>query len=200
MKKNRLALYVAMLLAGFLFMQAPAYAQTGSLMVYGSVNYQNNTQGKHFSTNPIGVGYFFNNHIVAGVNYGSDWQKDTNHNLIQNRHEAGVFYSDSWALGKHFVFIAQLDLHGTWGEQQLGDPTGPSSYHGYLARLYPIAVVNLGHGWALKAKFAELSYERILPKNHDLASGHNFVSGVNGSTLGMGVSKNIALFKRHKHK
>ena len=193
---NKLTTYL-FALVGLLLFNAPVKAQQGSLMVYGSVNYQNNTQGKQFSTNPIGVGYFFNSHVVAGVNYGSNFQKDASNELIHNRHEAGVFYSDSWALGEHFIFIAQLDLHGTWGKDQLGDPNGLSSYHGYLGRLYPIVAVNLGHGWALKAKFAELSYEHQTPKNKDLESGHNFVAGVNGSTLGMGVSKNISL-RRHK--
>lgn len=194
---TKLSAYLLVLL-GLLLFHKPAEAQQGSLMVYGSVNYQNNTSGKQFSTNPIGVGYFFNDHIVAGVNYGSNWQKDDSNTLIRNRHEAGIFYSDSWTLGDHFFFIAQVDLHGTWGKDQLGDPSGdPSSYSGYLGRIYPIVGVNLGHGWALKAKFAELSYEHISPKNKDLASGHNFVAGVNGSTLGMGVSKNISL-RRHK--
>lgn len=197
MKQNSLKRYVGLLVAAFFLIHAPTFAQKGSLMLYGSVNYQDNSQGKHFSTNPLGVGYFFNDHVVAGVNYGSDWHKDINHNLIQNRHEAGIFYSDSWALGKYFVFIAQLDLHGTWGQQDLGDPAGPSRYSGYLARLYPIVTVNLGHGWALKAKFAELSYERVNPKNSATPNSHNFVLGVNGATLGMGVSKNIAL-RKHK--
>lgn len=177
--------------------QSAAFAQKGSLMLYGSLNYRDNSQVKQFSTNPIGLGYFFNDHIVAGLNYGSDWQQDSERHLLQNRHEAGVFYSDSWALGKYFVFIAQLDLHGTWGKQPLGDPAGLSSYHGYLGRLYPIVAINLGHGWALKAKFAELSYEHIKAKNEGIRGGHNLITGVNGATFGVGVSKNIAL---HHHK
>jgi enoyl-CoA hydratase/carnithine racemase len=54
----------------------------------------------------------------------------------------------------------------------------------------------LGHGWTLKAKFSELSFERTKGNNADHTIDKTFIAGINGSTLGMGMSKNLT-FKKH---
>lgn len=180
----------------FLAQLATVKAQQGSLMLYGSLNYRHtNHNGSSFGANPFGVGYFFNDHVVAGLNYGFDWEKDVTKITVNNHHEAGPFYSDSWHLGDHFVFIAQADAHYVWGDHMVASNNN-SDYNGYLLRVYPIVSVVLGHGWALKAKFCELSYQSTKDRTGDEIRNNTFVAGVNGSTVGLGVSKNIALFKK----
>ncbi|MEN2489663.1 hypothetical protein AAYQ05_17805 [Flavobacterium sp. B11] len=173
------------------------HAQKGSLMLYGSLTYNdNNNTGSSFGANPIGVGYFFNDHVVAGMNFAFDQEKNAAGNLTDSKHEIGPFYSDSWNIGDHFAIIAQADAHYVWGNTLMNTP-GSYSYNGYLGRIYPIVAVFLGHGWALKAKFCELSYENTTGNDANKTSNRTFVAGINGSTLGLGVSKNIS-FKRMK--
>jgi len=43
-----------------------AHDQKGSVMLYGSLNYNNSKDvGSEFKANPFGVGYQFNNNVVA---------------------------------------------------------------------------------------------------------------------------------------
>ena len=173
-----------------------SFCQKGAFMAYGSLNYShNNKSGSQFSASPIGLGYFFNDHIVAGMNYGFNRVTNGESIKVNNQHEVGPFYSDSWSLGEHFFFIAQLDTHYLWGDN-LNSDQSRHSYNGYLARLYPIVAVNLGHGWALKAKFCELSFQSTKEKDSNDGRNNNFIAGINGSTLGMGVSKNFFLYKK----
>lgn len=173
-----------------------ARAQEGSLMLYGSLTYKNNNNtGSNFGANPIGLGYFFNDHVVAGMNFAFDKEKNGFGNLTDSKREIGPFYSDSWKIGDHFVIIAQFDAHYVWGNT-LMNTMGSYSYDGYLARIYPIVAVSLGHGWALKAKFCELSYEQTTGDDSNKTSNRTFIAGVNGSTFGLGVSKNISLKKK----
>ncbi|KAF2080772.1 hypothetical protein [Flavobacterium sharifuzzamanii] len=170
-------------------------AQKGSLMLYGSLTYKdNNNTGSSFGANPIGVGYFFNDHVVAGMNFAFDQEKNAAGNLTDSKHEIGPFYSDSWNIGDHFAIIAQADAHYVWGNTLMNTP-GSYSYNGYLGRIYPIVAVFLGHGWALKAKFCELSYENTTGNDANKTNNRTFVAGINGSTFGLGVSKNISLKK-----
>lgn len=172
------------------------FAQRGAFMAYGSLNYQHdNKSGTQFSANPIGLGYFFNDHVVAGVNYGFNRIENSASVKLNNQHEAGLFYSDSWSLAKGFVVIAQLDTHYLWGTT-LGLNDQQNKYNGYLARIYPIMAISLGQGWSLKAKFAEISFQSTKQKHSDEGRNNHFVAGVNGSTLGIGVSKNFFLFKK----
>lgn len=194
MKLLKISLLVLLLSGTFL---SKAQAQEGALMLYGSLNYKDSkTNGSSFGANPIGVGYFFNDHVVAGMNFGFNREKNALGKLTDARYEVGPFYSDSWKIGDYFVIIAQLDTHYVWGQTFMN--YGSSyDYDGYLARIYPIVAINLGHGWALKAKFCELSYESITGKDANKTKDHTFIAGINGSTLGIGVSKNIA-FKKKK--
>ncbi|MBO9618469.1 MAG: hypothetical protein J7539_05475, partial [Niabella sp.] len=178
-------LSILLLIAG-LTVSYQGFAQQGDVMIYGSLNYQNhNKTGETFGANPIGAGYFFNNHVVAGINYAFNWEKNTNHDLIQRHHETGLFYSDSKMLGDHFVIIGQLDAHYVWGSTDLNTPAA-YEYKGYLLRLYPLVGVILGHGWTLKAKFCELSYQQT--KGNDAAKTKDklLIAGINGSTIGLG--------------
>lgn len=173
------------------------YAQKGELMLYGSLNYHSNNQsGSSFSANPFGAGYFFSNHAVTGINYGFDLEKNGAHQTTSYRHEAGVFYSDSKMIGEHFVIIGQADLHYVWGSA-LNNTAYAYHYNGYLFRIYPLVGVVLGHGWVLKAKFCELSFQRTKGNNAAKTVDRTVIAGINGSTLGVGVSKNFS-FKKHK--
>ncbi|KAF2336992.1 hypothetical protein [Flavobacterium daemonense] len=191
--KINLGLILLLICASF----TTVHAQKGSLMLYGSLTYKdNNNTGSSFGANPVGVGYFFNDHVVAGMNFAFDQEKNAAGNLTDSKHEIGPFYSDSWSIGDHFAIIAQADAHYVWGNTLMNTP-GSYSYNGYLGRIYPIVAVFLGHGWALKAKFCELSYENTTGNDANKTSNRTFVAGINGSTLGLGVSKNIS-FKRMK--
>ena len=191
--KINLVLILVLLCTTFSAVQA----QEGSLMVYGSVTYKdNNNNGSSFAANPIGVGYFFNDHVVAGMNFAFDKEKNGLGDLTDSKYEVGPFYSDSWKIGDYFYIIAQLDAHYVWGNT-LMNTASAYGYDGYLARAYPIIAVSLGHGWALKAKFCELSFESTTGDDVNKTKDRTFVAGINGSTLGIGVSKNIS-FKKNK--
>lgn len=178
-------------------MSGKSFGQKGEMMLYGSLNYHNNNQsGSGFSANPVGAGYFFNNHAVAGINYGFDLEKNAAHQTISYHHETGLFYSDSKMIGEHFVIIGQADAHYVWGSA-LNNTADAYNYNGYLFRIYPLVGIVLGHGWALKAKFCELSFQRTKGNNAAKTIDRTIVAGVNGSTLGVGVSKNFS-FKKHK--
>lgn len=194
MKKFKInfILFFMMLCASFSEVQA----QEGSLMLYGSLTYkENNNSGSSFGANPIGLGYFFNDHVVAGMNFAFDQEKNGLGNLTDSRYEVGPFYSDSWKIGDYFYIIAQVDAHYVWGNAMM-NTTSAYGYDGYLARAYPIVAVSLGHGWALKAKFCELSFESTTGDDSAQTKDHTFIAGINGSTLGIGVSKNISLKKK----
>ncbi|KUJ61747.1 hypothetical protein AR687_11045 [Flavobacteriaceae bacterium CRH] len=166
-------------------------AQTGSLMFYGSVNYnhaKDSDVSSQFSMNPLGVGYQFDDHVVAGLNFATTIAENKNNDVTSRHYEIGPFYSYAWQLADHFLIIAQTDAHYQWGETAV-DTQISQNYSGYLLRAYPIVAVLLGKGWALKAKFGEISY------NHTNTNGTNFISGINGNTMGIGVSKNIMLKK-----
>ena len=167
-------------------------AQTGSVMFYGSVNY-NHAKGadvnSQFSMNPLGIGYQFDDHVVAGLNFATTIAENKNNEVTSRHYEIGPFYSYAWQVGEHFLVIAQTDAHYQWG-QKAADSENQQNYSGYLLRAYPIVAVLLGKGWALKAKFGEISF------NHTTTNGTNFISGVNGTTMGIGVSKNIVFKKK----
>lgn len=180
----------------FLLTFSSVYAQKGALMAYGSLNYRNNNNdGSSFGANPLGLGYFFNDHVVAGMNFAFDKEKNGLGDLTSNHYEVGPFYSDSWKIGDHFVLIAQVDAHYVWGNTAMNLPSG-YGYNGYLTRIYPIASVLLGHGWALKAKFCELSFQNTKGDDVNRTSDRTFVAGINGSTIGIGVSKNFSLKRK----
>ena len=148
--KINLILFFMMLCTSF----SEVHAQEGSLMLYGSLTYkENNNSGSSFGANPIGLGYFFNDHVVAGMNFAFDQEKNGLGNLTDSRYEVGPFYSDSWKIGDYFYIIAQVDAHYVWGNAMM-NTTSAYGYDGYLARAYPIVAVSLGHGWALKQNFA----------------------------------------------
>ncbi|MNZ98322.1 hypothetical protein D3C78_1176020 [compost metagenome] len=174
-------------------------AQTGSVMLYGSLNYKSSKDvSSEFKANPIGVGYQFNNNVVAGLNFAFDVAKDGNKNTISTNYEAGPFYSYGVKLGEHFVIIGQVDAHYQWGSGSLdGKLTQPVNYNGYLLRVYPIAGILLGKGWALKAKWGELSYSSLKGKDAAHTMAQDFTAGANGNTIGIGVSKNL-MFKKKK--
>jgi len=186
---------------GFLFFVlvwgsfSAAQAQEGSCMIYGSLTYKDsNTSGSSFGANPIGLGYFFNDHVVAGMNFAFNKEKNGFGSRTVSNYEVGPFYSDSWKIGEYFVLIAQLDAHYVWGEA-LMNTINAYGYDGYLARVYPIVAVTLGNGWALKAKFCELSYTQTVGQDSNRTRNKTFIAGVNGSTFGLGVSKNISFKK-----
>ncbi|MNU03490.1 hypothetical protein D3C72_2475370 [compost metagenome] len=57
--------------------------------------------------------------------------------------------------------------------------------------MYPLVGIALGKGWALKAKVAELSYKKKNSKDAAIPSDHEVITGINGSTVGLGLSKNL---------
>jgi len=171
----------------------------GQFMIYGSLDYSktNTPSGSSSSVSsaPIGVGYFINNNDVIGVNYAYA-QDAVNNGIVYKQNETGFWYSPSVTLGKYFALIAQIDAHYVWG-QQISDATSSmQNFNGYRLRAYPLVAIFLGGGWALKFKFAELSMLQTKTKQDGWTS--SYVTGINGSTFGVGISKNIDLRKKSK--
>jgi len=57
--------------------------------------------------------------------------------------------------------------------------------------VYTLEGIALGKGWALKAKVAELSYIKRNSKDAAIPNDHELITGINGSTVGLGLSKNL---------
>ncbi|ODS83469.1 MAG: hypothetical protein ABS46_06365 [Cytophagaceae bacterium SCN 52-12] len=174
----------------------------GQLMVYGSLDYSKTSaphdKSSSFSTSPdagipIGIGYFFNNNSLIGINAAFARNKDAAGNLVFRQQELGLWYSPSMMIGEHFLLIAQVDAHYVWGESPAAT-TALHPYTGYRLRAYPMLGILLGKGWALKFKFGELSMLSTKAKGEDVVN--NYVAGLSGATFGTGISKNFSFKKR----
>jgi len=170
-----------------------AYAQKGGIMIYGALNYHETTAGHQFSAAPVGAAYFFTDNMNAGLNYGFNSVKDKALDFTDHSHEIGPFYSNTWPLSEHFMLIGQVDVHYLWGDQHVatGGTMVDGKYNGYLFRVYPLVGIALGKGWALKAKVAELSYKKRNSKDAAIPNDHELITGINGSTVGLRLSKNL---------
>ncbi len=177
----------------------------GQWMIYGSLDYSktNSPTGSSssFGTSsnagvPIGVGYFINNNDVIGVNYAYASDR-VNGNTVYKQNETGLWYSPSVSLGKYFALIAQVDAHYVWGQKMaengMANP-GMEDFNGFRLRAYPMLAIFLGGGWALKFKFAELSMLQTKAKGEGWTK--SYVTGISGSTFGVGISKNIDFRKK----
>jgi hypothetical protein len=176
----------------------------GQFMVYCSFDYSKTNAPSSSSSSvgtsanagvPIGIGYFFNNNDVIGINYAYA-QNVSDHRTIYKQNEAGIWYSPSVSLGKYFALIGQVDAHYVWG-QQLSETSGAmNDFNGYRLRAYPLFAILLGGGWALKFKFAELSMLQTKTKQEGWTK--TYVAGISASTFGVGISKNIDFRKKNK--
>ncbi len=73
--------------------------------------------------------------------------------------------------------------------EQLSETTSSmENFNGFRLRGYPMIGIVLGGGWGLKFRFADFS---LLETKSKEGWTKTSVAGVNGSTFGMGVSKNI---------
>lgn len=179
----------------------------GNWLIYGSLDYSS-TSGPGVHTNsfgtsdnasaPIGVGYFINNNDLIGINYAYANRRENGKNVF-NQNEIGFWYSPSVSFGKYFTLIAQVDLHYVWGRQIIPGMIATSGAHegfdGFRLRAYPMIGINVGGGWALKFKFAELS--ALYTKGDQSGWLKSHVAGVSGSTFGVGISKAFDFRKKH---
>lgn len=191
---KNLKLFLGYCLAIACFSIQSAYAQKGGIMLYGSFNYHETEGGHQLSAAPLGFGYFFNNDMNVGLNYGFNTSKNKALDFTDHFHEVGPFYSNTWPLGKHFNLIGQVEAHYIWGNEHVvtaADVMTDGSYNGYLLRAYPLVGISLGKGWALKAKVAELSYKKKRSKDASIPNDYEIITGINGSTVGLGISKNL---------
>ncbi len=191
---KNLKIFLGCCLAIACFSIQSASAQKGGIMLYGSLNYHETTAGHQFSAAPVGVGYFFNDNMNVGINYGFNNAYTKALDFTDHSHEVGPFYSNTWPLGEHFMLIGQVDAHYIWGDQHVVNASGgmvDGSYNGFLFRVYPLVGIDLGKGWALKAKVAELSYKKKHGKDAVIPNDHEVITGINGSTVGLGLSKNL---------
>ncbi|MDR2269436.1 MAG: hypothetical protein LBF27_00905 [Sphingobacterium sp.] len=190
---KKIKIFLGCCLAIAFFSVPSAYAQKGAIMLYGSLNYHETTAGHQFSAAPVGVGYFFNDNMNVGLNYGFNSSKNKALDFTDHSHEVGPFYSNTWPLSEHFMLIGQVDVHYLWGDQHVdaGGTMVDGKYNGYLFRVYPLVGIALGKGWALKAKVAELSYKKTHSKDAAIPNNHEVITGINGSTVGIGLSKNL---------
>lgn len=170
----------------------------GQFQLYGSFDYSKTStptsSGSAVSSSPIGAGYWINNNDLIGVNYAYSQQK-TDKKVISKQNEAGFWYSPSVQLGKYFYLIAQVDADFVWGQQQSTIDGSMENFNGFRLRAYPMIGIVVGSGWALKFKFAELSMLQTKTKE---GWSKSYVSGINGTTFGVGVSKNFNFKRKNK--
>ncbi len=187
---------------GGLRIKADEPGPKGQWMIYGSFDYSKTNTPYHTSSSvgtdavagvPLGIGYFINNNDVIGVNYAYAQDVSDGH-TVYKQNETGVWYSPSVSLGKYFALIGQVDAHYVWGQKESEVSGSMENFNGFRLRAYPIFAIFLGGGWALKFKFAELSMLQTKVKNEGWTK--NYVAGLSGSTLGVGISKNFDFRKK----
>ena len=80
-------------------------------------------------------------------------------------------------------------MYGTEDGRKRNGKSRMEAFNGFRLRAYPMLAIFLGGGWALKFKFAELSMLQTKAKGEGWTK--SYVTGISGSTFGVGISKNI---------
>lgn len=150
-----------------LFMSTGVFAQSNTLLVYGSAGYESRD---NFNFSPA-VGYQWNNNWTGGVNF--------NLGETSGRYEmgAGPFIRYTYPISDLFIIYGQFDVNGVSVRTE-NDRTG-----GFRGTLFPAVGMNIKNGFALNFGFGGLTVSTFDPKfKISFGTGLNF-----------GISKNFGL-------
>ena len=194
MKKTLMA---AMILASTIF---AANAQTGSILVGGDVNYDNqkikgtDLKQSEFTFNPF-VGYQFTNNLTAGVTASvfADKNENGTTDVKRSAFAVGPFLRYTQPLSNTFSVFGQLQaLAGSSKTKTTFGGTTVTTDKASLmtVQLFPAVFINLKNNFGLNFNIGGISYGSVDPKATGAATTNTF--NINfGKTLAIGVSKNF---------
>ncbi len=192
MKKTVLALVTLVCLT------TAATAQKGSILLYGNVGFNTNSNGGDgLSSNPInqanvgsfsinpGVGYQLNSAWTVGVEGGYNYTD--NGSEIVKASKAGAFVRNAQHLAGIFSIYEQLGVGYQGISENDGFATAKAS--GFYANITPAIYADVKNGFGLNFSVGGLGYSSI---KWDGASTTGSTFGLTfGKTLSIGLSKNF---------
>jgi hypothetical protein len=183
MKKTVLALIT------FICLTTAVNAQTGSILLYGNVGFNTNSNGGNdngsgidaaskgsFYINP-GVGYQFNNAWTVGVEGGYNYYDMTI--SIERDYSAGGFLRYAKPIMGIFSAYAQLGI-GYQG-QTIDQDSLSSTGSGFYAKITPAIYANIKNSFGLNFSVGGLGYSSLSN------------SGVTKSTFGLTFGKELSI-------
>lgn len=201
---------------------AAAKAQSGSILLYGNLGYQSTkttensglpaaqdivSKTKAWQFAP-GLGYQFNKHLTAGINFGIAIGKDiheasgtTSEDKTRDL-EAGLFLRMTTPLNKTFFVFNQLNVSYLNGKTTYDDgisltPDAENTYNGFGAFWFPAIGVNVTQGMALNFSYGGLGYgQRTWDNDGPSETKEQGFVFTWGNQFNIGVSANLG-GKRH---
>jgi hypothetical protein len=190
MKKTVLALVTLVCLT------TAATAQKGSILLYGNVGFNTNSNGGDqgangnvnnvastgsFSINP-GIGYQLNSAWTVGVEGGYNYA-DNGVEGISKTYKAGAFLRDAQHLAGIFSIYEQLGI----GYQGATDAFGTKA-SGFYATVTPAIYADVKNGFGLNFSVGGLGYSSLGVSGQPTGSTFGLTFG---KTLSIGLSKNF---------
>ncbi len=184
---------------------AGAYAQAGSVLVYGNIGFHSSKDAsdnktRSFNINP-GIGYQFDKHWTVGLAGGFETTRFRPNNATEwnfgNQYNAGVFVRHTMPFGKIFAIFHQLEAgyQGT-STGNTGNNTTLNA-NGFYARFTPAVGVNIVDGFALNFGFGGIEFSTMKASGADKAVTSFDLTL--GNQFNIGVSKNILCGKHRRH-
>lgn len=181
----------------FVIVSQAVKAQTGSILVGGSINFSstktpstpNNTKYTSFDFNPT-VGYQFSDNWTAGVVADIGSGKNTNAagvSVKENIFNVGPFLRYAKSLSDIFAIYGQVQ--GVFGTDKIG--SAKSTTAGISA--FPAVFINVKNGFGLNFSVGGISYGSSKPSG---GSASNTFAFTFGKSVGIGLSKNFGGSKK----
>jgi hypothetical protein len=168
---------------------AGVYAQSGTVLVYGSVTGESQKQADGSKVNTFvfspAVGYQFTKNWTAGLTLSTGSWKTT---VMGTETKTSTF-----SVGPFIRYAVPLSdifaLYGQFNADVLSGKTGGVTSNGFRGTFFPAIGVNMKNGFALNFSFGGLSFASQKPKDSSESMTDfkiNFGSGAS-----FGISKNF---------
>lgn len=180
----------------FVIVSQAVKAQTGSILVGGSIDFSStkgptqftNTKRTNFDFNPT-VGYQFSNSWTAGVvaDIGASKYTTSSSTLKGNSFGVGPFVRYAKSLSNIFAIYGQVQ--GVFGTDKLGDVKSNTAN----ITAFPAVFINVKNGFGLNFTVGGISYSSSKPSG---GSSTNTFGLTFGKSVGIGLSKNFGGSKK----
>jgi len=188
MKKN-------LLIAIAILFFSEVNAQKGSVLVYGSIEYQSSKTAASVKQSSFefipGIGYQFNRNWTLGITANISEEKfnyPLNPTFKSNTWAVGPFIRYTHVLSDLFSVYGQLD-GGYLGGKLPNGPFAPEKVSGGFVEFFPAIFINIKKNFGLNFNIGGISYQGTKTKQTN-EEGHQFSIGF-GKTASIGVSKNF---------
>jgi len=174
-----------------------AYAQKGSVLLYGNLNFNSTQSAADAKTTTFGItpgiGYQFSDHFTLGLNLGYSYSQSTPagepSSPSLNTFSAGPFIRYSCNVSNVFSFFTQFNTDYISTTQ-----SGSPSITGFDAKIYPAFCANIKNGLSLVFSFGSIGFTSTKASGAN-NSATNF--GLNfGSGPMFGISKHFGGMKK----